>query len=835
MKILSLSGNWTVKRTETNMEIPAVVPGDVYGDLIRNKKIPDPYYRNNEKKLQWIGQSDWLYSREFDAGKNLLKSDKIVLHCDGLDTLATIKINNKLIAETDNMFRTYEWDVKEHLKPGKNKITILFKSAYEYCKKRGETHSLPCTGQEEGYDEDWKYHIPHKLNVPLGWIRKEQCNFGWDWGPMLLTCGIWKDIKLIAYDSLRLTDVAVAQDHNDKDVVLDIDINFENPCACKAELEVSLDFCSFNISTEQISTDKNSVKLQITVKNPQLWWPNGIGMQHLYDLTVKLQDKDKNIIDSSKKSIGLRTIELIRKKDKWGESFKFAVNGIEIFAKGADWIPADAVLANLPDSRYQKLLCDASLANMNMIRLWGGGIYEKDIFYSTCDKLGLLVWHDFMFACATYPSYDDDFMKNVEEEARCNIKRVRHHPCLALWCGNNELEMNSISDKWTDSTMSWNDYKKLFDELLLNLVKELNPEIPYCPSSPHSPNGDRHNHQNPDCGNAHLWDVWHGKKPFEWYYTCFHRFISEFGFQSFPEPKTINTYTVPKDRNVTSRIMEHHQRSDIGNATIMHYMLDWFKLPLGFENTVWVSQILQAMAIKHAVEHWRTNMPRTMGAIYWQLNDTWPGPSWSSIDYFCRWKALHYEAKKFFSDLLICGLKQPDNKIDIFVVNDRLKDKKLRTTITITDMYGKECYMETLKTEVPAQTSVKIKTLDALKAAKTLKINNILVWLRLERDGKIVSTNLVLLSRPKHLKFQEQIYQTAIIPKEDNSFDVKIISDVPSLWTWLELKGFDAEYEDNFFHIPSNFPYTINVKPTKPMSLQEFKSQLLIRNITNTF
>ena len=836
MKELTLSGDWSVKRTNTDFEIPAVVPGDIYGDLMRNKKIPDPYYRDNELKLQWIGESDWIYSRIFEIDESILKFDKVLLHCDGLDTLASVKINDNLIAETNNMFLEHEWDIKKYLEPGINEISVLFKSAHKYCEEKGKEFPLGCSGQEKGYDDNWQYHLPHKINVPLSWIRKEQCNFGWDWGPMLLTCGIWKEIKLIAYDSARLSDIYISQNHNKKDVVLDVNVDLDNSKKRNVSTKLTLTFEGKSIFKETILSKAEQIVKKITIKNPQLWWPNGLGLQHLYNLKIELINEENKVIDSKEKRIGLRTINLVREKDQWGESFKFAINGIEIFTKGADWIPADGVLANLPDQRYQKLLGDAAKANMNMVRLWGGGIYEKDIFYNTCDELGLLVWHDFMFACASYPSFDKEFMRSVEEEARCNIKRIRNHPCLALWCGNNELEMSKMSEKWTSETMSWKDYKKLFDKLLPSIVKELSPEIAYWPSSPHTPYGDRHDHQNQDCGNAHLWDVWHGKKPFEWYYTCFHRFISEFGFQSFPEPKTTYTYTNERDRNVTSYIMEHHQRSDIGNATIMHYMLDWFKIPCGFENTLWVSQILQAMAIKHAIEHWRANMPRTMGAIYWQLNDTWPGPSWSSIDYYCRWKALHFEAKRFYSQLLICGFKQKDNTIDVYVVNDRLKNKNLTAAISITDMHGKEFYSHSTEINIESQTSKKIITLDPAKIIEgKLKNNNILVWLKLKKDDEVVSTNLVLIERPKYLRFHEAEYRTEITPKDNNSYDIKISSDVPSLWTWFELKDIDAEFEDNFFHLNTNEPYTVNIKPAEEMTIESFKSQLTVRNITDTY
>jgi beta-mannosidase len=366
---------------------------------------------------------------------------------------------------------------------------------------------------------------------------------------------------------------------------------------------------------------------RLKIRKPELWWPNGLGAQPLYEVRVLLLDRRGEPLHTVARRIGLRTLRLVRRRDRIGETFFFECNGVPFFAKGANWIPADVFAARVTPFRLHTLVQEAAAAHMNMLRAWGGGIYEEDSFFDACDEFGICVWQDFMFACAAYPAFDKAFMKNVKAEAEDNVRRLRHHPSLALWCGNNEIEMGLAREKWTESSMSWKDYSKLFDKLLPEVVKRLDPDGNYWPSSPHSPHGERKDHKSPRWGDAHLWDVWHGRKPFEWYRDQKHRFISEFGFQSFPEPKMVRSYTIPADRNVTSFVMEHHQRNAVGNALIMTYMLDWFRLPKDFDTTLWLSQILQGMAMKYALEGWRRNMPVTMGALYWQLNDCWPAGS----------------------------------------------------------------------------------------------------------------------------------------------------------------------------------------------------------------
>ncbi|NLJ84211.1 MAG: hypothetical protein GX336_04800, partial [Halanaerobiaceae bacterium] len=495
-------------------------------------------------------------------------------------------------------------------------------------------------------------------------------------------------------------------------------------------------------------------------------------------------------------------------------------------------------VARLQAEDYYSLLKDAADANMNMIRVWGGGIYEDDVFYDICDELGLCVWQDFMFACSTYPAFDEDFLENVRFEAIDNIKRIRHHACLALWCGNNELEQGIVADKWDTERiqMSWGDYSRLFDKLLPGLVKQYSPQTAYWPGSPHSPLGDRVDSNNPDWGDAHLWEVWHGRKPFEWYRTCKHRFVSEFGFQSFPEPATVYSYTEPEDRNISSYIMEEHQRSPIGNTTIIHYMLDWFRLPGKFEDLLWTSQILQGLAIKYAVEHWRRSMPRTMGTLYWQLNDCWPVASWSSIDYYGRWKALHYLAKKFYAPLLITGLEDGEKyTVELHVTSDKLEAVSGEVSWKLTDPAGNTISAGRRGVEIPANRNTLVETLHLADYVEQYGNRNLMLWLELNVDGETVSENFVTFSRPKHMELKEPEISYQVEKIADNSFKLLLKAEKPALWTWLELKDYRARYSYNFFHLYPGKKQVVLVETEENLSVAVLKENLVIRSLIDTY
>ncbi len=830
MEILSLNGAWQVRSSEKNSEsIPAKVPGLIHTDLINAGKIEDPFYRDNELDVKWIEDKNWIYTREFDVDKEFLKNERVLLRCKGLDTLTKIKINGKLIGLTDNMFRSYEFDAKALLKNGRNKIEIRFNSVFPYLEKKQREH---------------KYPARHEVLQPVGfnkrdsgsWIRKEQCNFGWDWGPALVTCGIWKDIELAAFSNARIADVEIRQTHANKKAKLDIAISLEKGGGSKLSAKIYVSFKGKDLQAETIDIKGKKGAATFDIDNPELWWPNGLGEANLYDVKVELFDKSSELLDSAAKRIGLRTMKLVREKDEWGESFCFAANGIKFYVKGANWIPADSFITRMTRERYKKLIGSAVEANMNMLRIWGGGIYENDDFYELCDEMGICVWQDFMFACTEYPAFDKEFMDNVRIEAEQNVKRLRHHPCISFWCGNNELEQGHVKEEWSGWAMNWKDYGELFDKLLRKIVEELNPETSYWPGSPHTPMGDRCDYNNAESGDAHLWSVWHGRQPFEWYRESEpRRFVSEFGFQSFPEPKTVYAYTEEKDRNITSWVMDHHQRAPIGNAAIMSYMHDWFKMPKDFDSVLWASQILQGMAITYATEAWR-RAPQCMGSIYWQLNDCWPVASWSSIDYYGRWKAQNYMAKRFYAPLLVSGVEDwKKSSVDIFATSDLHGNTACEAKWTLTDVDGNVLTEGAKSVKIQYGKTRKVETLDLSKYAKNLHGRNLMLWLELTREGKTESSNLVTLYKPKSIELRTPAITAKICEESDGSFSAALSSDKPAMWVWLELENFDAVFSDNFFHMRPGRNLSITLKPDKKLNLKQVEKGLIIRSLRSLY
>lgn len=837
MQISSLNGSWTLHRIDHPADlIPAQVPGCVHLDLLAAERIPDPYYRDNELQLQWISDVDWVYSRAFDVSPDLLAHDRVLLRCQGLDTLATITLNGVEIAKTDNMYRTYEFDVKPHLTAGENTIRIQFGAPVPFVEKMDK---------ERGELAAWVR--PMRINSGA-WIRKEPCNFGWDWGPVLVTSGIWRDIDLVAFNTARITDLHILQDHSIPGAVtLDVKGTVEVVRDAELAASISVEYKGTAITSAYTIPVNNGVfEAKMLITDPALWWVNGLGDQPLYNVTADVCAGERTL-DTTARQIGLRVLKLERNRDKTGESLTFSCNGVPFFAKGANWIPADPFAARVSNQMISRLISDAQYVHMNMLRVWGGGIYESDTFYEQCDFFGIAVWQDFMFACGTYPSYDDAFMANVRAEAEDNIRRLRHHPSIALWCGNNEIEAGMLSSKW-NQTLGWENYGKLFDQLLPQVVAELDPQTAYWPGSPHTPVGNREDHNNPDSGDSHLWDVWHGKKPFEWYHTRPDRFVSEFGFQSFPVPETIEAFTLPEDRNITSYVMEHHQRSPIGNATIITYMLDWFRVPNSFESSVWLSQILQGLAMQYAIEGWRRNMPRTMGALYWQLNDCWPGPTWSSIDYKGNWKATQFMAKRFFSPLLISGVEDIEKgTVAVHVTSDRLEPVEAVYHWRVTTPQGDTLRSGDAPITVAPNASHQVATLDFSDLIAEHTTRGLLIWLELIVDEQIVSDNLVTFSRPKHIELPKPTitFEVEDIGNEYHSYlNFTVQSDAPALFVWLELDGMmDSfkqtgvadNFEDNFFHLTPGRPYTVDLSVPRKVDLDWVRANLRIKSLVDTY
>ena len=632
MQKISLNGAWSLKIP--NSEYPVVsaaVPGSVYHDLLTNGLIEDPFYRDNEMKALAIMDHDFHYSRTFCVDADLLCCDAILLHCDGLDTVAAVYLNGQAVGTADNMHRTWEFDIKPYLTEGENFLEVRLSSPTKYIAQ---------------FDSESGAKMMRDSMRGASYLRKAHCMFGWDWGPRLPDAGIWRDISILGIRTARIRDVYVQQKHADGKVILDVRTNVSAYTGNAVSVAVAITAPDGKIYTAE------GEHCQIVVDDPMLWWPSGYGQQHLYQVDVMLSD-DLGCIDSWNKRIGLRTMWVTRRKDEWGESFSHCVNGVDIFAMGADYIPEDNLLARTNPQRTRQLLEDAKAAHMNCVRVWGGGHYPEDWFYDACDELGILVWQDFMFACASY-ELTEKFEENIVAEFVDNIRRLRHHASLALWCGNNELEQFQLS---TTNAIYHHpglkaDYIKIFEYIIPKVLKQEDPQSFYWPSSPCS-GGCMDAPMDPDRGDTHYWKVWHGLLPFTDYRNHYFRYVSEFGFQSFPCMETIESFTEPEDRNIFSYVMEKHQRNNAANGKIVNYLSQMYLYPGDMSKLVYASQLLQAQAMQYGVEHWRRNRSRCMGAVIWQLNDCWPVASWASLDYYGRWKALHYYEKRFFAPVLI--------------------------------------------------------------------------------------------------------------------------------------------------------------------------------------
>lgn len=812
---LSLNGNWEVSQAGKDEWIAAIVPGCVHTDLLAAGKIPDPFYRDNEDAVQWVGKSNWVYKRVFDTPADVLKNDRVLLRCEGLDTLATIKLNGQEVGKANNMFRTWEFDVKPMFRAGNNEIEILFDSPFPVMEERNRKRPM------------YEWIGSHE---PKGraWVRKEPCSFGWDWGPVLPSCGIWKNISLETFNEGRITDVLVLQNHSENHVGLDVQVSAEFTGDSNRPFQAVVSVFDTAAPDKAVAAKTFSVsggtgRGQLEIKDPKLWWPAGMGAQPLYTVHVELLEPDGTPIDTANKRIGLRELKAVLPEG--GSPLHFVANGIPYFAKGGNWIPCDSFSNRVTPAIYRRYVADAAAVNMNTMRFWGGGFYEDDALFDACDEAGICIWLDFKFACSTYPAFDDDFLENVRMEARDNIRRIRHHPCVAVWCGNNEISLMT-KDEWSDHSMGRADYDKLFKGLIAQQVQELAPQANYVSGSP-------------DCGDTHYWEVWHGPKMFD-AYRSLTGFMSEFGYQSFPELKTVLTFTNEDDRaSVLTPVMKWHQRSGTGNVDGNTQMLDmmqrYFKQPKNFEMTLWLSQILQGYGIKIGAEYWRQTMPKSMGCVFWQYNDIWPGMSWSSVDYFGRWKALHYLARKFYAPVLVSGLENiTDGTADIFITSDLLEDTHGKLTWEVTDLNGKSLAKDSMHLKIPAQKSEKIKTLNVREQIQKHGANGILTWLKLETPGKNVSENLVLFAVPKELELPNPGLQ-AKTEESDGGFLVTLQSQKPALWTWLELDGADAKYSDNFVHVTADTPRTIMVKPATELNKEDFSKALRVRNLIDTY
>ena len=750
--IQNLDVGWKFLDNDVKDWFDATVPGCVHLDLFDNSLIQDPFYGTNEKDLQWISDKDWSYKLTFKPELGLLGQKKILLKFHGLDTYTEIFLNKKKILETDNMFHPWTVDVKDILEAGENELLVHFLSPINKILPilQSSSYILPA-------DND-------QIKNTSPYTRKAPYHYGWDWGPSFATSGIWKSVELTGLGQWSLESAHIVQRKvSNSKAELALEMVVESSADTDAELYIVDEESNTNISKKmQLQHGKNQISEIIIIDHPDLWWPIGHGDQNLYEFQIGLEIKDRK--EKLTKRIGIRDLRIEQKKDKKGTGFTFVINGKPIFSKGANWIPADSFTTRLKKQDYYNLLKSAVQANMNTLRVWGGGIYESDDFYDLCDEMGILVWQDFMFACSLYPG-DEAFLNSVKREARYQVDRLKDHPSIVLWCGNNEIAWAWHNWGWKEKypeKVYKEDYKKLFHSVLPAVCRELDPSRLYWPSSPGDVETLPERGQGYGSGDNHFWGVWHGGEDFSAFEENIGRFMSEYGMQSFPDLKTVDLFCDRSQQNLESDIIKSHQKASLGNGNVEKYVDMYFPKPKDFRSFVMVTQIMAGEAIKRAVEAHRRAMPYCMGSLYWQLNDCWPVASWSSLDYYGNWKALHYYAREFFSPVLLSILEE-DNHVNFFVVNDGERIKEAELELKLFRFDGELLTNKKIEISIPANSCSKLLRVATSELLELDKPDTLLLRCSVQADGKTISENDHIFVRPKDLS----------LPNEDFTFEYK--------------------------------------------------------------
>ena len=832
-EVVVLNTGWEFSQAGTELWRPAQVPGTVHQDLINHKQLPDPFYGINEQKIQWVENEDWEYRTAFIVTPEQLKRDDAQLVFEGLDTYADVYLNGALLLKADNMFVGYTIPVKSQLRIGENLLHIYFHSPIRQTLPQYNSNGF-------NYPADNDHHDKH-LSI---FSRKAPYSYGWDWGIRMVTSGIWRPVTIRFYDAASISDYHIKQlalTDQLANLSNELEINNILPRPLQAEVRINTSFeGSAEKSISQAITLQpgiNHVSIPSEVASPVRWMPNGWGKPALYDFSAQIIVEDKVVAEQSHR-IGLRTVRLVNEKDKDGESFYFEVNGVPMFAKGANYIPQDALLTNVTTERYQTLFRDIREANMNVIRVWGGGTYEDDRFYDLADENGILVWQDFMFACTPYPS-DPTFLKRVEAEACYNIRRLRNHASLAMWCGNNEI-LEALKYWGFDKNFPpeiyqemFRGYDKLFHQLLPAKVKELDADRFYIHSSPYFANWGRP--ESWGIGDSHNWEVWYGQKTFESLDTDLPRFMSEFGFQSFPEMKTISTFAAPEDYQIESEVMNAHQKSSIGNALICTYMERDYIIPEKFKDFVYVGLVLQGQGMRHGLEAHRRNRPYCMGTLYWQLNDSWPVVSWSSIDYYGNWKALHYQAKRAFAPILINPIQQNDS-LNIYLISDCPDTKDhLMLEMKVTDFDGKKqgkpIRLNTLT--VPANTSQCVYRIKPDTWLSPEEQQRCFMQLTLkDKAGNTLAETVYFFRKTKDLLLPETTVSCKMKQK-DGMCELTLFSPALAKDVFIEIPLQGARFSDNFFDLLPGERKTVVI--TSPQIKKGEELPLTIKHIRETY
>ena len=811
----NLGGEWSFRKaTGENAStfadndrgwLGAEVPGCVHLDLLAAGQIPPPFYGLNEAEVQWVEREDWLYRRRFSCQPELLDHDQVELVCEGLDTFARVFLNGQELGEADNMFRTWRWDVSEILKE-QNELFVILLSPSRRCERLAAEHG--------GMNAP-----PYNSRV---YARKHQSASGWNTAPRLNTSGIWRPLYLEACNGGRISDVFAPTDWPSSDrCVLQVQVQIEALEAGPVDLTARLSGHGEDLTTRlsaDVEPGGNLLQGKIEVQDPALWWPAGCGQQNLYELSVTGSLGEQSL-EERKVTLGLRRLELRREQDEDGESFIIHVNGEPIFCRGANWVPAHSFLPAVDKKHYRRLLRMADAAHMNMLRVWGGGIYESDDFYEICDRLGIMVWQDFPFTYGEYPDELDWFRANVRAEAEQNVRRLRNHPSLVLWCGNNECQLRAGKAEFHGH--------RLYDGVLRDVCDQLDPGRPYWPGSPTGaaePN-------DPRSGDQHFWKVWSEWHDPEAYEHFNGRFVSEFGVQSPPTIQTMKEYLPSKGRCIQSLEMEAHQKEREGTERLFRLLPAFFRVPSSLENRVYLMQLAQAETVKMGVEHWRTRKFRTAGTLFWQFNDCWPGTTWSCVDHRLRPKALYFYATRFFAPLL-ATIHRRDGMVQLTVVNDLQREVEARLIYGLGEFHGKDAWVKEQELNLPANGVVEAASLEEQDLELSDPCREYL-WCRLIVSNRQVSGNACFFRRFKHVAFPGSALDVEVQKTGEATFELELESPVFAKSVWVRGDGVDLWVDDNYFDLLPDLPVTVAARTGRAMEPDELLRRLNIKTVAD--
>ena len=804
----NLNVGWKLRLNSKGEWVDAKVPGNVHLDHLDNRKISDPFFGQNEAELQWISDEDWTYKLMFEPDKDLMERKNLILFFHGLDTYADVFLNDKKIISANNMFHPWNANVKDVIKDGMNNLEIHFRSPLKEVSGQMNSidHALPADNDQAGKTSPY--------------TRKAPYHYGWDWGPCLVTSGIWKEVELIGWedwyvDQLQIKNKNVSKDTAELEVELTVLSDIcEDLSVCVRESHSGKDFKKIF----RMEPGENDLLFTISIDNPDLWWPVGHGDQILHEFFLTIETKERE--EHHERRLGIRDVKIRRDKDEKGESFEIHVNGMPIYSKGANWIPADYFVERLTRDDYKRLLNDAIRANMNTLRIWGGGIYESDHFYELCDEMGIMVWQDFMFACSMYPA-NDEFLDSVEKEARYQVNRLKGHASLILWCGNNEIASGWLSWGWKEELPSsvWQDYKKLFHELLPKVCNELDPERFYWPSSPGHGTDQSDEDQLYGKGDNHYWGVWHGGDELNAFDDNVGRFMTEYGMQSFPTASTIESFTDKKDRVLDSEIMNAHQKASLGTGNLMKYIEDQYRVNNDFDSVTGLSQIMQAEAIRFAVEAHRRRMSYCMGTLYWQFNDCWPVISWSSIDYRGDWKALHYSARNFFKPVIV-SLRDLEDVVNIHVVNDQHYGLDAVMKIGLFGFNGDLLFEDSFSMEVKQFSSCIARSIDKTALLDGRDLSTLVLRAELTSNRELLSKSHQFFKKPKELKIPPPEFEHEV-KYLNGKYEITIRSSSFLYQLHFISSQVRGVFSDNYFNMLPNEVIVIEFEPYEDEQLEE--------------